>query len=250
MTKKTLPKWDAEREAQLTDIVGDQEPVSVETVNDAAEALETTSRSVASKLRKMGFDVESTVTVRAKTFSVEEEVKLGEFVTSNPGVYTYAEIAELVFGDVDKAKSVQGKLLSMELTSAVKKTPAKEVVKQYTEEQEDLIMEMVGNGAFIEDIADALGKSINSVRGKTLSMSRSHGIEMPKQKTSHAKDKTDALEALGDVSTLTVEDIAATLEKSVRGVKTMLTHRAISCADYDGAKRAEKIAEKKEAAAA
>ena len=41
---------------------------------------------------------------------------------------------------------------------------------------------------------------------------------------------------------MTVEQIAESIEKTVRGVKTMLTRRGITCADYDGAKKAAKNA--------
>ena len=50
-----LPKWTDERTAQLSTFVGDESPVSQSTVAEAADQLETTPRSVSSKLRKMGF---------------------------------------------------------------------------------------------------------------------------------------------------------------------------------------------------
>ena len=53
-----LPKWTDERTAELTSFVGDESPVSQSTVAQAADQLETSTRSVSSKLRKMGFDVE------------------------------------------------------------------------------------------------------------------------------------------------------------------------------------------------
>ncbi len=224
--------------------MGEVEPVTVETVEGAAVQLETSTRSVASKLRKMGYTVESSIVARTKTFTDAEEVQLEAFVTNHKGMFTYAEIALKVFEDVDRAREVQGKLLSMDLTSFVKKTPPKETVKQYSQEQEDIIIQMISDNAYIEEISEALNKSIPSVRGKILSMIRSHDISMPKQRESHAKDSVDALESLGDVSAKTVEEIAELLGKTMRGVKTMLTHRGITCVDYDGAARAEKIAEK------
>ena len=54
----TLPKWTDERTDTLTNFVGDETPVSQASVAEAAEQLETTTRSVSSKLRKMGFDVD------------------------------------------------------------------------------------------------------------------------------------------------------------------------------------------------
>ncbi len=54
----TLPKWTDERTDELKSFVGGESPVSQDTVAGAAEQLETTTRSVSSKLRKMGYDVE------------------------------------------------------------------------------------------------------------------------------------------------------------------------------------------------
>ena len=246
--KKALPKWTEERTDQLVGIVGDETPVSVATVRDAAEALETTVRSVASKLRKMNYDVESTASTHTKSFTEAEEQKLRKFVEENPNVYTYAEIAAYVLDDAGKARQVQGKLLSMELTDKVRKTPPKESVKTYTDEEEAKVLEMVRNGAYLEDIAEAVGKSLNSVRGKALSLTRSHDITMPKQRESHGQTKVDALKELGEkVAEMTVADIAEAIEKSERGVKTMLTHRGITVVDYDGAARQKKLAEKRAA---
>ena len=53
-----VPKWNDERTTQLTGYVGNESPVSQATVAAAAEELETSSRSISSKLRKMGFEVE------------------------------------------------------------------------------------------------------------------------------------------------------------------------------------------------
>ena len=53
-----LPKWTDERTQQLVDFVGDSSPISQAMVSDAADDLETSTRSVSSKLRKMGYDVE------------------------------------------------------------------------------------------------------------------------------------------------------------------------------------------------
>jgi hypothetical protein len=53
-----LPKWTDERTSALESFVGNESPVSQATVANAAEELETSVRSVSSKLRKMGYDVE------------------------------------------------------------------------------------------------------------------------------------------------------------------------------------------------
>lgn len=242
---KTLPKWTEDREETLTGIVGSETPVSKETVEKAAGELETTTRSVAAKLRKMGFEVAKADTEYHRTFTDEEEKKLRTFVESNAGKYTFVEIAEKVLGDADRARAVQGKLLSMELSSSVKKAEPKAVVKKYTDDEEATFVKMANSGAFLEDIAEALNKPLNSVRGKALALSRSAGIEIPKQKQSYAKaDAGDPIAALGDVSEMTVAQIAEAIDKTERGVKTMLTYRKLTCADYDGFAKAEKNARK------
>jgi len=245
--KKTLPKWTDERTDQLVEIVGDEAPVSADTVREAAEGLETTVRSVAAKLRKMGYEVESMAASHGKSFSEEQEAKLRDFVEQNPNKYTYAEIAAFILDDEEQARRVQGKLLSMELTGLVKKTPPKEVHKTYTDEEEATVLKMVQDGAYLEDIAEAVGKPLNSVRGKCLSLTRSHDVTMPQQREKHGKEKVDPIASLENVAEMTVAEIAEAIEKTERGVKTMLTYRGIAAKDYDGAARKEKLAERKAA---
>ena len=50
-----VPKWNDERTHALETFVGDETPVSQATVADAADNLETSTRSVSSKLRKMEY---------------------------------------------------------------------------------------------------------------------------------------------------------------------------------------------------
>lgn len=239
---KNQPAWNTEREAQLTELVGDESPVSLETVASISESMGNSTRSISSKLRKMEFEVEK-VGEKNKTFTEDEEAKLESFVVANPGVYTFADIAEQVLGDVSMSKRVQGKLLSMELTDKVKKTEPKVVAKTYTDAEEAVISYMAGTGAYLEDIAEKLGKELNSVRGKCLSMLKSHGIKYPAQKYKKAAAK-DVFDDLDNIEEMTVAEIAKAVDKTERGIKTMLTHRAITCSDYNGAKRAEKNAAK------
>lgn len=243
----TQPKWTEERETELTGLVGDESPVSLETVAKAAEALGNSTRSISSKLRKMGFEV-TKVETAGKSFSDSEEAALVEFVTSNPGMYTFKDIAKTVMGSEDYTKKVQGKLLSLELTGSVKKTEPKEVVKKYTEAEEATIEKMANDGSFIEEIAEAVGREVNSIRGKVLSMLKSHGIPYPPLRDKKDKADGDVLAGLADIESMTVEAIAAAVSKTERGVKGMLTHRGIKVADYDGAKRNAKNAEKRAAA--
>jgi hypothetical protein len=230
-----LPKWTDERTQQLTDFVGSESPISQSTVANAADELETSTRSVSSKLRKMGFDVELASASASKSFSDEQEATLQAFVTDNSGSYTYAEIASNFEGGNFSAKSIQGKILSMELTSHVKPAPKVETVRTYTPEEEGTFVSMVNDGSFVEEIADALGKSVNSIRGKALSLLRSGEINaIPKQKETKGSSKADVLADV-DVANHTVEEIADQIGKTVRGVKTMLTRRGLQCSDYNGA---------------
>ena len=233
-----LPKWTDERTQQLVDFVGEG-PVSQVVVAEAAENLETSSRSVSSKLRKMGFDVELASAAASKSFTEDQEATLSNFVTDNSGVYTYAEIASNFEGGAFSAKSIQGKILSMELTEHVKPAPKVESVRTYTPEEENTFISMVNDGAFVEAIAESLGKSVNSIRGKALSLLRSGDINaIPKQEHTKGSSNRDVLAYL-DIADMSVEDIANEIGKSVRGVKTMLTRRGLQCSDYNGAAKKE-----------
>ena len=233
-----LPKWTDERTQQLVDFVGEG-PISQAQVADAADELETSTRSVSSKLRKMGYEVELASSVSTKSFSDEQEATLEAFVTDNSGQYTYAEIADSFEDGHFSAKSIQGKILSMELTSHVKPAEKQESVRTYSPEEEATFISMVNDNAFVEEIADALGKSVNSIRGKALSLLRSGDINaIPKQKETKGSSKADVLADL-DIAGMTVEEIADEIGKTVRGVKTMLTRRGLQCANYNGAAKKE-----------
>ena len=236
-----LPKWTDERTAELTSFVGDESPVSQSTVAEAAVQLETSTRSVSSKLRKMGFDVELASATSTRAFSDAQEATLASFVSDNSGQYTYADIASHFEGGAFSPKSIQGKILSMELTDHVKPAPKPESVKTYTDAEEATFVEMVNGGSFVEEIAEALGKTVNSVRGKALSLLRAEAsVAIPKQKETKGASTADPLADLGDVAAMTVEQIADAIGKTARGVKTMLTRRGLVAADYDGASKKEK----------
>ena len=241
----TLPKWTEERTAQLEALIaGVSGSIPVSLVHQAAEALETTTRSIAGKLRKLGFTVESMAAASGSKFTDEQAATLREFVTSNSGQYTYSQIAEYFEDGAFSAKSIQGKLLSMELTGHVRPTERVEAPRKYTEEEEARFVKLANSGATVEALAEAMGRTINSVRGKALSLLRSGQINsIPRQESSTAASKEDAFEALGDAAySMTVEQIAEALNKTPRGVRTMLTRRGITVADYDGAARKEKLA--------
>ena len=236
----TTPKWTEERTTQLVDGIGDETPVSRATVAELADELETSTRSISSKLRKLGYEVEL-ASAAPRAFSDEVTVELRAFVTNNSGEYTYAEIAENFPGDYT-AKAIQGKILSMELTSHVKEAPKVEHAKTYTPDEEKLVLTLIRGGKFVEEIAEAVGKSVQSVRGKALSLQRAGEIDaMPKQRDIKGP-AADPLEAIGDVAALSVAQIAEKIGKTERGVKTMLTRRGLKASDYDGAAKKEKAA--------
>jgi hypothetical protein len=238
-----LPKWTDERTDALTTFVGDESPVSQATVAEAADQLETSTRSISSKLRKMGFDVELASSAGGKSFSDSQEATLNAFVTDNSGQYTYAQIAEHFEGGSFSPKSIQGKILSMELTEHVAPAPKVESVRTYSEAEEVTFIGMVNDGAFVEAIAAELDRSVNSVRGKELSLLRSGDIAaIPRQETTKGSSNVDPLAEV-DVAAMTVEAIADSIGKTARGVKTMLTRRGLTAADYDGAAKAAKTAQ-------
>ena len=237
-----LPKWTDERTEALTTFVGGESPVSQATVAEAADQLETSTRSISSKLRKMGYEVELASAASGKSFTEDQEATLSAFVTDNSGQYTYAQIAEHFEGGSFSPKSIQGKILSMELTDHVKPAPKVESVRTYSTDEETTFVSMVNDGAFVEAIAEALGRSVNSIRGKALSLLRSGDIDaIPRQENTKGSSNADPLADV-DVSSMTVEAIAESIGKTARGVKTMLTRRGLTASDYDGAAKAAKSA--------
>ena len=238
----SLPKWDEARTAELEAYVGSESPVSIETVKAAAEQLGTTARSIASKLRKQGHDVEKASTVATKTFSEVQEDALRNFLVKNSGQYTFAEIANLFAKGEFSAKQIQGKVLSMELTGAVKPTEKKAYESKFNDTETALIKKMAIAGAHLEDIAAKLGRTEQVIRGKALSLLRSKEIPSIPASKKVAKVE-DAFQGI-DVSTKTVAELSVALDRSERGIKTMLTRRGIDAKDYSGSTKAEKAASK------
>jgi len=251
MTEKNNKKWSDEAVATLNSMTASESIVSAATVEAVATQLNVTARSVASKLRQLGREVASMAKEKVSAFTADEGAALSAFVSSNAGQYTYKEIAEQFNGGKFTAKQIQGKLLALELTGSVKPTEKLEVARTYTPAEEAKFVELVNNKAFIEDIAEALGKPIASVRGKALSLSRSGQISgIPTQRQSYAKTDVDPVEALGDkLVTMTVAEIATAVDKTERGIRTLLTRRGIKVADYDGKTKHDKAAAKTAATA-
>lgn len=194
-------------------------------------------RSVTAKLRKMGFDV-PTKPKEALKFSDEETNELREYLEANSGAYTAEEIAAHFadsWGRDVNARQINGKALSLEMTQHIKPAEKKVTPKTYSEQDEKKIASLVAKGAYLEDIASALDRSVQSVRGKLLSMN----LKAP-QKTKK-ETKSDPYDGIESQLHLTVDEIVAWfaergMEKTARGVKTALTRRKLACADYPKAK--------------
>lgn len=241
MSESKAKNWSDEAVAQLVSIAGSESPVSVARVEQAATTLDRSVRSVSSKLRQLDYDVASMAKEKVAAFTPEQGAALSNFVVANEGMLTYKEIAEQFPGDFS-AKQIQGKLLALELTSSVKPADKVEVARTYSEAEEATFIKMANAGKYIEEIAVALGKSIPSVRGKALSLTRKEQIaKIPAQKDSHAKNVVDAVTALGAaIATMTVAEIAKAVDKTERGIKTLLTRRGVDVADYAGAAKKAK----------
>jgi arsenate reductase-like glutaredoxin family protein len=241
MTEKAK-KWSDDTVAQLLKIAGSANPVSVERVEQAAETLGVTVRSVASKLRQLDREVASMAKEKVSAFTPEQTSALAKFVNANAGVMTYKDIAETFEHGAFSAKQIQGKLLALELTGSVKPAEKVEAARTYSDQEEATFIKMAQAGKYIEEIAITLGKSIPSVRGKALSLTRKGQIDrIPTQKDSHAKNTVDPVVALGtSIASMTVAEIAKAVDKTERGLKTLLTRRGISVKDYDGAAKKAK----------
>jgi hypothetical protein len=184
-------------------------------------------RSITAKLRKEGFDVPKKP-AEAPTFSESETQELVDVLTANSGVYTAEELAVKVAGGKFTARQITGKALSLEMTAHIKPAEKKVAPRTYTEAEEGKIRELVAKGKFLEDIADAVGKTVNSVRGKLLSMD----LKAPQRDKKDAKK--DAYEGIDELApTMSVAELVKHYEgKSERGIKTVLARRKLSAKDY------------------
>ena len=133
-------------------------------------------RSVTAKLRKLGFDVPKKPGA-APVFSAEETDALTSFLQENSGNLTAEEISEQFADGKFTARQINGKALSLEMTSHVKPAEKKITRRTYSEDDESTITSMVEEGKYLEEIAEAVGRTVNSVRGKLLSM----GLKAPQR---------------------------------------------------------------------
>ena len=199
--------------------------ITEETIENLMSEFDFPRRSVTAKLRKLGYDVPKKPGA-APVFSAEETEALAAFLQENSGDMTAEEIAADFEGGKFTARQINGKALSLEMTQHVKPAEKKVTPRTYTEAEEAQITDMVEAGNFLEDIADAMGRPVNSVRGKLLSM----GLKATQR--DKKTNKSDPYEGIEDMLDKTVEEIAQSFDKTVRGVKTVLTRRGLSCSDY------------------
>ena len=199
--------------------------VTEDVIQELCNEFEFPRRSVTAKLRKLGFDVPKKPGA-APVFSPEQTEALSSFLTDNSGTYTAEEIAETFADGQFTARQINGKALSLEMTQHIKPAEKKVTPKTYTAEEETTINAMVEGGSYLEEIADAVGKTVASVRGKLLSM----GLKAPQR--DKKASKSDPYEGIDGMTDQTVEALAEHFNKTVRGVETVLTRRSLSCADY------------------
>ena len=199
--------------------------VTEEIIESLMDEFDFPRRSVTAKLRKLGYDVPKKPGA-APVFSADETDELASFLESNSGNLTAEEISQQFAGGKFTARQINGKALSLEMTGHVKPAEKKITPRTYSEEEESKISEMVEGGSYLEEIADAMGRSVNSIRGKLLSM----GLKAPQRDKKDSK--ADPYAGIEDMLDQTVEEIAEAFDKTVRGVKTVLTRRGLACADY------------------
>ena len=199
--------------------------VTEEIIESLMDEFDFPRRSVTAKLRKLGYDVPKKPGA-APVFSADETDELASFLESNSGNLTAEEISQQFAGGKFTARQINGKALSLEMTGHVKPAEKKITPRTYSEEEESKISDMVEGGSYLEEIADAMGRSVNSIRGKLLSM----GLKAPQRDKKDSK--ADPYAGIEDMLDQTVEEIAEAFDKTVRGVKTVLTRRGLACADY------------------
>lgn len=199
-----------------------------ETIEALMEEFSFPRRSVTAKLRKLGFEVPKKPAA-APIFSASETEELASYLADNAGEFTAEEIAahfSEAWGREVNSRQINGKALSMELTGSIKAAEKKVAPKTFTEDEEATITELVEAGKYLEEIAEALDRTTNSIRGKLLSM----GLKAAQR--DKKGPKADAYEGIEDMLDKTVEELAEAFGKTVRGVKTVLTRRGLACKNH------------------
>ena len=239
--------WNDENTQRLESMVDSSETVTQERLSEIADEMGTTPRSIGAKLRKLGYEVER-AGAKPSLWTEQEEADLRSFVENNPGTYTYRELAAQFMDGKFTDKQIQGKILNLELFDKIRKAEKRSAPRTYTPEEESRFVEMVNGGSTMEQLSEEFGKSVASVRGKALSLYRAGEISaMPTQEVTAASKTADPIAELTNLEEMTVEEIAEATGKSERGIKSILSRRGLTSANYDGAARREKLDSKKEA---
>jgi DNA-binding CsgD family transcriptional regulator len=211
-------KWTEELVAKLVEGLDKNTEVPYSKCQEIAENLNISDRSVTGKLRVLGFKV-GRKTKPGKVYTPEDEERIRKMVEKG---YTQKQIADKLGKDI---KSIGGKLLAMGIKGVERGVPKKEAApKKFTEAEEAKIKELAENGAYVEEIADALGKTVQQIRGKLVSMKIS-GVPTKNKKTATKKVYTDAV--VEQVKALaaegkSVEEIAEALELNEKGLRSKM----------------------------
>ena len=184
-------------------------------------------RSVTAKLRKLNYDVPKKPG-EAPKFTPEETDEIRSFLEDHDGEFTAEEIASDHFTKFT-SRQITGKALSLEMTGNIKPAEKKVAPKTFTDAEEVIIRDMVAKNSFLEEIADKVGKTVNSVRGKLLSMQLK---AVQRDKKGAKASPYEGLVEGSDLLNLTVEELAEKFDKTPRGVKTVLARRKLECKNY------------------
>ena len=211
--------------------------VTEEVLNKLVEEFKFPRRSVAAKLRKLNFTVP--LKEDKPVFSKDETEELVAYLEANSGQNTADEVASHFaseWGRSVEGKQIRGKVLSLEGLNAHLKPAEKKVTpKTFTDAEETVITAMVDKGACLEDIAAKLNREVRQIRGKLLSMR----LKAPQRDKKASKaDPYDGIEALLSLTVAEIVDAfkAKGVEKTGRGIKTVLTRRKLQCKDYPSSK--------------
>lgn len=220
-----MSNWQDSEVEVLNALVGDE--VSYAQVEELAEQLNKSVRSVAAKLRALGATVEKKSAPTQKWADAEAETLRAMVGAGKTNVEIAAALNKT-------AKQVQGKALSMGLMKelVIVKTEKEEAPKKFTDEETALVLDMATAGDFIEDIATAVNKSVRSVRGKLLSLK----LTAPQREKAPAKSKIYTEEVIAVVKArveagMTAEQIAEELSLNVVGLKSWLGKNALKTPD-------------------
>jgi hypothetical protein len=194
-------------------------------------------RSLASKIRSMGYKVEAKgKVIIPKQYTEQEEAVIRELCKDPENLPFQEDIADKLGKET---KSIGGKLISMGIYGVKKRDLKAPAEKLFTEADEAVIMEMIkgDSDVFIEDIAEKVGKSVKQVRGKLAGM-RVKGVKTRNKVAAKPKVYTEEVVAgiKADIAKgMSLEDIAKARGLNERGMQTTLTRLGVL------AKKAKKV---------